>query len=138
MKIKWHVDINKKLKNDVHKRQKIVDSEVLRYMDPYIPYDTGVLAKSAVQGTVIGSGRIVQSTPYARYLYYGEVYGPNIPITQNGEVIGFFSPRGQAKIPTGRDLSYDTTKHPLAGKLWFERMKTDHIQDIKKAAGIKK
>lgn len=135
MKIEWHNDINKKLLNEVEDKQKIVDSAVLKYMDPYIPYQTGTLAKSAVTGTVIGSGKIIQSTPYARYLYYGEVYGPNIPITSGGEVVGFFSKA--PKSPTGRDIKYDTTKHPLAGKLWFERMKADHLDDIKKEAGAK-
>ncbi len=134
-KIIWNVDINKRLQKDVHEKQKIVDSECLRYMDPYIPYDTGTLAKSAVIGTVIGSGLIVQNTPYARYLYYGEVYGPNIPITTGGEVTGFYSPAH--KEPTGRPIQYNTTKHPLAGKMWFERMKQDHLNDIKKAVGAK-
>ena len=131
----WHVDINKKLLQEVHELQKVVDSECLRYMDPYIPYDTGTLAKSAVIGTTIGSGLIVQRTPYARYLYYGEVYGPHIPITSGGVVTGFFSPA--KKTPAGRPLQYNTTKHPLAGKMWFERMKADHLKDIKKAVGAK-
>lgn len=135
MKIEWHTDVNKKVKDVTHNRQCIVDEAVLRYMDPYIPYQTGTLAKSAVTGTVIGSGRIEQTTPYARYLYYGEVYGPSYPITSGGEVIGFFS-KGP-KHPTGRDIKYNTTKHPLAGKLWFERMKADHLDDIKKEAGLK-
>ena len=134
-KIIWHRDINKRLQKDVGEMQKVVDSECLRYMDPYIPYDTGTLAKSAVIGTVIGSGLIVQNTPYARYLYYGEVYGPNIPITSGGEVTGFISPAH--KEPTGRPIQYNKTKHPLAGKMWFERMKKDHLNDIKKAVGAK-
>lgn len=133
--LQWHGDINKKLQNDTHKKQIIVDSECLRYMDPYIPYKTGALAKSAVIGTVIGSGEIIQRMPYARYQYYGEVYGPNIPLTAGGELIGFYSP--SSKTPTGRPLQYDTTKHPQAGKLWFERMKADHLDDIKRKAGAK-
>lgn len=112
--------------------QKRVDAAVIKYMDPYIPYQSGVLAKSVVLHTKIGSGEIIQKTPYARYLYYGEVYGPNIPIMNGGELAGFYSP--PVKGPTGRPLKYDKTKHPLAGKLWFERMKADHKNDILKEA----
>lgn len=59
-----------KIAKEVAEKQKIVDASILRYMDPYIPYQSGVLAKSAVIHTVIGSGQIVQITPYARRLYY--------------------------------------------------------------------
>lgn len=137
MTIDYNEDITKKCLDITKEKQRIVDAAVLRYMDPYVPYNTGVLAKSATLHTTIGSGRIVQKTPYARYLYYGEIYGPNIPITSGGQVIGFFSHPGVPKTPTGRQMQYDTTKHPLAGKLWFERMKADHINDIKREAGIK-
>ena len=51
------------------------------------------------------------------------VYGPNIPLYKNGELVGFYSP--PKKYPTGRELKYSTAKHPLAGKMWFERMKKD-------------
>ena len=35
------------------KVQKIVDSEVLRRSDPYVPFDTGYLKKSGIAGTKI-------------------------------------------------------------------------------------
>ena len=98
---------------EIDRKQKIIDAAVLRYMDPYIPYRSGTLAKSALLNTVIGSGKIVQATPYARYMYYGEIYGPNIPLKVGGEIVGFYSPAGMSKTPTGR------------------------INDIKKEAGIK-
>lgn len=64
--------------------QQFIDSEVLRLMVPYTPMDTGAMIQSAIAGTVIGSGKIEYNSPYARYLYYGEVYGPNIPKKENG------------------------------------------------------
>lgn len=112
--------------------QKFVDSEVLKLMVPYTPMDTGNLIKSAIASTVIGSGKIQYNAPYAKYLYYGVVYGPNIPIFENGTLIGFRSP--PKKESTGRPLQYSTEKHPLAGKLWFERMKADYKEDILKGA----
>ena len=38
--------------------QQIVDSEVMRYMDPYIPLASGAMRDSMIIDTVIGSGEI--------------------------------------------------------------------------------
>ena len=82
--------------------QKYVDSEVLRLSDPYIPFDTGKLKQSGTLGTVIGSGTVVYNCPYARKNYYNN--------TGNGK--------------------QGTAKGGLRGKLWFERMKADHLDGI--------
>ena len=50
--------------------QSFVDSETIGLMAPYTPLRTGMLIKSATLGTVIGSGRIKQTTPYAARQYY--------------------------------------------------------------------
>lgn len=125
---------------DMGKVQKFVDSECIRLMAPYTPFLNGVLEKSATLSTVIGSGEVRQNTPYARYQYYGQVYGPNIPIHEGGLVVGYFSPKGQKKHPTGRPLTYNTDKNPKAGPMWFDRMKADHKADIlngaRKVAGL--
>lgn len=134
LNLNWTPNFGKLMGDEFLKAQRFVDSECIRLMIPYTPMDTGVLYKSAMLGTKIGSGEIHQNTPYARYLYYGEVYGPNIPIMENGQVISFFSPRGQSKSPTGRPLNYSTSKHPKAGKMWFERMKADHKDSILRGA----
>lgn len=52
------------------RKQKIVDSEVLRYCAPLIPFRTGALTRSGTIGTVIGSGNVQYTTPYARFQYY--------------------------------------------------------------------
>lgn len=116
--------------------QQVIDKAVIDWSIPYCPMETGALAKSAYTATQIGSGRVVYPGPYAHYLYYGEVYGPNIPIfdDDSGEPTGFFSPPGQKKHPTGRELHYNTDLNPLAGPFWFERMKADHLNDIVKEA----
>lgn len=108
--------------------QKFVDSEVLKLMVPYTPMDTGMLMQSSITGTKIGSGKIRYNSPYARYQYYGIVYGPNIPIFENGTLIGFRSP--PKKASTGRPIQYSAEKHPKAQRLWFEQMKADHKDDI--------
>ncbi len=123
--------------------QQVIDKTVIDYNLQYAPWDSGVMAKSAYGATQIGSGKVVYPGPYAHYMYYGEVYGPNIPVYENdmGAPTRFFSLPGQKKHPTGRALQYKTDVNPLAGSFWFERMKADRMQDIiqeaKNAAGSK-
>ena len=38
------------------KVQKFIDSECIRHMDKYTPFQTGFLKRSVILGTVIGSG----------------------------------------------------------------------------------
>lgn len=116
--------------------QQVIDKAVIDWDLQYAPWETGTLAKSPYSVTDIGSGEVVYPGPYARYLYYGEVYGPNIPIFDDDtdEPTGWFSPPGQEKHPTGRALEYSQDVNPLAGSYWFERMKADHLDDIIKEA----
>ena len=88
--------------------QKIVDSEVLRRSDPYVPFDNGGLKGSGILGTIIGSGQVKYIAPYARRQYYENA--------------------GRGK--EGLNASGGTSG--LRGKLWFERMKADQKDDILK------
>lgn len=116
--------------------QKAIDKAVIDWNLQYCPWETGTLAKSPYSVTELGAGEVIYPGPYAHYLYYGEVYGPNIPIFEDdsGEPTRWFSPPGQPKLPTGRELQYSTDPNPLAGSYWFERMKADHLDDIIKEA----
>lgn len=69
-KLVWNQAAIAKRNNDFAKGQKFVDSEVLRYCDPLVPLQTGMLKKSGTLGTVIGSGLVQYIAPYARYQYY--------------------------------------------------------------------
>ena len=82
--------------------QKFIDSEVLRKCSPYVPFLKGDLEKSGKANTVLGSGRVIYKTPYARKQYYMNAGRGN---------------QGMAK--GGR-----------RGKKWFERMKADHLMSI--------
>lgn len=125
------------------KVQMAIDKAVIDWNLQYCPWSTGTLAKSAYSATAIGQGKVIYPGPYARYLYYGEVMGPNIPVfdDDNGEPTRWFSPPGQKKHLTGRQLQFSPDPNPLAGAFWFERMKADHMEDIlkeaKSVAGIK-
>lgn len=123
VKIEWSAQ---RQKTALKKAQAFIDNECIRHMMPYTPMRTGALHNSAVLGTKIGSGHIVYNSPYARYQYYGVVYGPNIPIYVNGVLEGFYSRRGVKKQPTDRRLQYSKARHPEAQRLWFEVMKKKH------------
>ena len=112
--------------------QQAIDNAVIRYSIPYVPFKTGTLATSPYRASPPGSGKVIYETPYARYQYYGEVYGPNIPIFEDDSGIptDFRSPKGQKKHPTGRALHYDQSLNPEAGAYWFVRMKAAHLTDI--------
>ena len=123
--------------DDGGKAQQVVDSECIRLMDDYTPMDTGQLKRSVRANTVIGSGELIQATPYARYLYYGKLMVD--PKTGKGS---FYNPNtgehwsrpGVSKVLTNRDLNFNQTKSPQAGPHWFERMVKDHKQEIGEAA----
>lgn len=114
--------------------QKFVDQEVIRLMAPYTPFRAGILEKSVTLGTKIGSGEVNQIAPYARFQYYGKVMVSSITGSP-------WASMGEKKILTDKDLQYDTSRHPLAGKMWFERMKADKKEQIlegaRKLAGAK-
>lgn len=108
--------------------QKVVDAAVIRESSPYVPYEEGILDGSASTATELGRGEVVYDTPYARYQWYGEVYGPNIPIVENGAVVGYWSP--PEKYPTGRQIEFNTSHNHLAGSHWCERAMADHKDDV--------
>lgn len=96
--------------------QQFHTKNVLGRIKRYMPYVSGVTYKATVLQTDIRKPEIVTDTPYAHYLFIGEVYGPNIPIRENGIITGWWSP--PVKHPTGRKLEYDKTKNPQAGPRW--------------------
>lgn len=149
LSLKWSKGFGNDMNSRFELAQREIDKDCIKLMKPYTPFKMGVLENSATIHTVIGSGQITQVTPYARYLYYGKVYGPNFPIVRekdgtehivfghydgDGIIIGWRSPKGKKKHPTGRDIQYSKDKHPLAGKMWFERMKADRKGAILQAA----
>lgn len=95
--------------------QKFIDSEVLRLCSPYVPFQSGMLEKSGILGTVIGSGEVNYNSPYARYLYYGKLMVGRAP-----------------KELTDIDLKFHGA--PMRGAFWFERMKQDKKEQILRGA----
>lgn len=54
--------------------QEYIDEAVLKYSSPYVPMDTGMLDKSGILGTDIGSAEVQYITPYAAKIYYHPEY----------------------------------------------------------------
>ena len=69
-KLVWSPGFGQEKTDMFHRKQMVVDNEVLRYCSPLVPLRTGMLEKSGTLGTVIGSGEVQYITPYARFQYY--------------------------------------------------------------------
>ena len=110
--------------------QKFFTNECAKEMDNYVPYDEGNLVDYRIEGN-----NIIYEQPYAHYMYEGKVMGPNIPIKENGIIVGWFSPKGKPKHYTGKSIDYSKSKargHTEAGPYWDKRMWTAKGQDIVK------
>ena len=105
-------DIQQVYKSKFAKAQQFVDSECIRLMVPYTPMLSGQMMQSATRGTVIGSGEIKYNSPYARYQYYGKLMVSSVTGSS-------YARKGESKVLTSKDLRYNKSKHPRAGKLWF-------------------
>lgn len=105
----WNKNALASRQQNFQRAQIFVDSEVLRLCSPLVPFQTGMLEKSGVLGTVVGSGEVRYIAPYAAKQYYD------------------------------KSLNHSQQDHPQGGPLWFERMKAGHKKEIldgaKKIAG---
>ena len=90
--------------------QKLIDSEVLKRCEPFVPKKSGNLISSGTRATKIGSGKVTYDADYAKYQYYG--------VSVNG-----------------RALKYNGA--PTRGSYWFERMKAIHGGEILNLAAKK-
>ena len=113
--------------NSVHTEINQIIADMVK---PYVPKDSGKFpsrnpadypGRLRESASVTANG-ITWRTPYAHYVYRGELYEPNIPIHPKGDpktILGFYSPKGETKHPTGKSLAYSTDG---TGPHWFELM----------------
>ena len=138
--------LQKKLYSLINDEQARIDAnkKIAECINKYVPEQSGELRES-VQ---VDSQTISWHTPYARYQYSGEVYGPNHPLMYKGTIYGWSTPRGPEKYPTGRELgtpgewkgwvfgysTYGTGHH------WDEKMLENdrRTMNIKVTASLKK
>ena len=72
IRLKWNKEQLTNRNENYKLAQQYIDSEILRLCEPYVPYLTGVLDKSSIWSTVIGSGEVDWNTPYAHRQYYSK------------------------------------------------------------------
>ena len=101
-------DFKARSQNEFQQAQKYVDSETLRYSDPYVPWKDGFMKKSGKEGTVLGSGVVEYIVPYAKKQYYTNA--------------------GRGK----EGLNAVNGAKGLRGPFFLERMKADHLPDIRR------
>lgn len=87
--------------------QKFIDNTVVRHMNPYIPMRTGILAKSVVLGSRMGSGELIFVAPYSRRVYFGEK-------------------------KDGTKMTFSKSRHRKATAKWFEQMKAERKAQIER------
>lgn len=105
--------------------QKKLNMQVVADCEPLVPFRQGALRGSVRYPLGIYGNVIEYDVPYARYLYGGEVYGPNIPKKDaDGNIVGWWSPPN--KKPTGRALTYHTEG---TQDHWFEEAKARHLNE---------
>ena len=100
-------DFKARSQNDFQRAQKLIDNEVLKKTEPYMPKRTGTMIRSGTLGTVPGSGVIEYTAPYARQQYY-------------------------TNLGKGMDgVNAVKGTKGLRGPFGFERMKVDHFDEIR-------
>lgn len=68
--LKWDENTGRKYTDNFTLAQKFVDNEVLRFCSSRVPFRTGMLQKSGILGTVVGSGLVAYIAPYSAPQYY--------------------------------------------------------------------
>lgn len=74
MSVRVTVDTSRiapKVHNAVGRAQFILDQQVLKDENLYVPEDTGELQRSSIRASQIGKGRIIWATPYAKKMFKG-------------------------------------------------------------------
>ncbi len=82
VKTKVVIDFNEdeliaSVNSDVLTAQKVLDTQVLNDSNFFVPVVTGTLKKSGITNTVVGSGKVIWHTPYAKRQYYGDAFNHN-------------------------------------------------------------
>lgn len=131
--INWHLPPGLMGKRKVQGKKNLLflANECRRLMDPYVPAQNMMLSQNVETYSDSETGYIKYNSPYAHYQYEGEVYGPNYPVIEAGEVIGFRSP--PHKYPTGRKLNHSKFRHPLATSKWDKAMMLARGDDLTKS-----
>lgn len=70
MELSWRPDFGAEKTAALKKAQFALAQEAARFINPYVPFDTGVLKNSVNQASKFDEGLLVYNTPYARRQFY--------------------------------------------------------------------
>lgn len=103
--------------------QVAIDKAVMDYSQPFIPMDSGRLAKSCYTATVAGSGVVIWPEKYAHFQYVGYAR-----TTEDGRV---FARKHESKpVLHKEDWPLKYHDKPTASKEWIEPMKAAYMPYI--------
>lgn len=107
-----------RIAGNIREAQKALNMQIAADCEPYIPFRQGALRSSQGYPDGIYGGSIEYNTPYAHYIYTGELY-----LAPDGSS---WAKQYEKKSPSGKALTY---RHPGTGKEWFEKAKQAHGSD---------
>lgn len=103
--VNYNLDaIEQQVQRAATRAQAILDEQILKDSNYYVPMDTNTLERSGITNSKIGEGVLIWNTPYARRIYYGV------------------------------EFNFSKDKNPHARALWFEYAKSVHLQSWKDLA----
>lgn len=108
----------KRIDNNLREAQKLLNMQVAADCEPHIPFSQGALRSSQRYPQGIYGGEIEWDTPYAHYMYKGELY-----LSESGSS---WARKYEAKKPSGKPLKYH---HSGTGEAWFEKAKRERLKD---------
>lgn len=89
---------------------------IIKDTTPYVPHKEGRLEKAIIRE----NGRqIVYKKPYARFLWHGKLM-----LAPNGSS---WAKKGEKKHVVNKDLKFNQSINPYAGKYWFLRSKNNNL-----------
>lgn len=66
----WDPGFSRKWSGNFNRAQVWLDTNIVRFSDPLVPFQTGALKLSGQLGSIPGSGEVAWVVPYARRQYY--------------------------------------------------------------------
>ena len=104
--------------------QKFLRDTADRLMNPYIPFDNGMLRRLK---TYPNNSSIKYTSPYAKYQYYGKLM-----LAKNGSA---WAKRGEKKVLTATELKHHASgTGPKWDKMMLQRRKSELIRDVENYA----
>lgn len=87
-RLDWNPQYGPRATTALQRTQVAFSQEVARKMDPYVPFDRGVLKSSVILASDLAKGELVYATPYARRQYYLHPMGSHVHDGKRGSYWG--------------------------------------------------